>query len=561
MSFLTFQKIFFETYGIIDYMDFLIKACSKTQKQVKDLEQLYKKYVAENNTSAIIDLLIKIAILFEEMKGSTEDYLNAIFAYSFAMEKCIFKYDKIKIKISINCGKIFGIISKKEKTKKEYGEDIEDEYELEDDDDLYNLSTEPENHIIYECEYLKSSILMYNIAVDILEQTKENPEILINVLFEIAKIQKKQKKYKDAIATLNKCLRVSISLKTISHHDTLYIISEIANIHRLILEFGQSFKYYNMVLKYQSNEPTNYIQTLKVLKTMISLGHVSFFQGNCMEALNYYKTALKKSYENIQPEDNTVIEHLLTCLSTIYIYSNQPEKALKYKQILIKSGFNTKIIDETLKKYNITQKFCACCYQRQEKLFLCSGCHKTYYCNREHQIKDWANHKLFCCNESSSKIKSQSQLFKPKLMALTQTPYHNEIFGTIFYIKNRLLYSKAVKGDHYSIIQLARLCHENSYYDEAFKWFSKIAVMGQTGAEYYIGLSYLYGKGTLKNITEAIKWLLLAANKYNGDAQYELGVLYYNIKNTAEGVGWIKLAAAQKQIRAIKMLENLGVDI
>ena len=556
MSFLSFEKIFLKTYGMTENIGLLIRACFKTEKQVKEFEQLYKKYVSENNTRGIINLLLKIGKLFEEMKGSTEDYLNAIFSYGFAMEKCICKYDKLKIALSINCGKNFEIISKKEKTKatgREYNE-IDEEA---NDDNLYNLSTEPENHILNKCEYLTNSIIMYNIAVDILEHTQDNPEKLINILFEIAKIQKRQKKYQDGIITLNKCLRVSISFKTISHTDTLFIISELANIHRLILEFGKSFKYYNMVFKYQSNEPVNYIQTLKLLKTMISLGHISFFQGNCIKATDYYKAAFEKSKEI--EKNNTIIEDLLTCISTAYIYCNQPEKALKYKQILIEHGLNTKIIDETYKRYNTIHKFCACCYQIKEKLFLCSGCLKVHYCNQEHQIKDWSNHKLFCAKESSSKIKLQS--FKPKFIALTQKAHPNEIFGTVFYTKNQLLYKKAVKGNIYSISQFARLCHNNSYFEEAFKWFSKIALTGQHSAEYYIGLAYLYGKGIHKNIPEAIKWLLLASNKYNADAQYELGIIYYNMNNTDEGVGWIKLAAAQKHTRAIKMLENLDVVI
>ena len=570
MNFNITENIFYNAYGIKDYMKFLIGACSKNEKQVKYFTELHKKNIANDNISDMIHLLITIGSLFEDMKGSTEDYMNAIFSYSFAMEKCIFKdYDKIKIELSIKCAQIYVIISKKEKiNEEEYNgtnDDVNDDANDDDDynEDPYNLSTEPENHILYECEYLGNSIIMYNIAVEIFERTKQNQDKLMDVLFEIAKIQKKQRKYKDAIATLNKCLRISITLKTIIHPESLFIISELANIHRLILEFGQSFKYYNMVFKHQNSinidEPTNYIHTLKLLKTMISLGHVSFFQGNCIEALDYYTTALKKSEKIIKRDDNIVIGHLLTCISTVYIYSNHPEKALLYRQILIERGLNTTIIDETYKKYNIYHKFCACCYQMKEKLFLCSGCHKVHYCNQAHQIKDWSNHKLFCSKETSSKIKLQS--LKPKFMALTQTSHHNEIFETLFYIKNQLLYKKAVKGDLYSIAQLARLCHENCYYNESFKWFGKIAVIGQSGAEYYIGLSYLYGKGTHKNITEAIKWLLLASNKYNADAQYELGVLYYNINNTAEAVGWIKLAAAQKHTRSIKMLENLGAVI
>ena len=559
MSFFEFKQIFKETYGITDYMSFLIRQCSKTPKEMEDFIKLHQKYVFEKNIPALINLLIKIGGLLEKMEGQI---VNALLTYGVAMEKCIFKYDKRKIDLSIKCAKINEILSKKQNPEKYNEIDDDGMYGMIDEEIFgvngqYNLRTDPRLNI-FECEFLTSSIIMYNIAVDVLEHTQDNPQKLINILLDIAKIQKKQNKHKDAIETLNKCLRVSINLQTISHPDTLFIITELAYLHLLISKFGQSFKYYNTVFKYQNIENPNYTQTIQLLGTMISLGHVSFCKGNCIEAIDYYTNALKKSEGIIEPTNNVIV-NILTFLSISYIYYNKPEKALKYKQILIERGFNTMIIDETYKKYNFTQKFCACCYQIKEKLFLCSGCHKVHYCNREHQIKDWSNHKLFCLQEKSKKIKFE--LLKPKFMALTNYPHPNDFFGTIFYMTNRSLYKRAVQGDAYSMAQFASLCHNHSYHDQSFKWFSKLAVRGNISAQYYIGLSYLYGKGIHINISEAIKWLLLAANKYHADAQYELGILYLNINNSSEGVGWIKLAAVQKHKIALEMLENLGVDI
>lgn len=557
MSFSHIQKIFRETYGITDYMSFLIRECSKTPKEMEDFTKLHQKYVFERNIPALINLLVKIGGLLQEMEGQI---INALLAYGIAMEKCIFKYDKTKIDLSINCGRIYEILSKKENPEK-YTE-IDGMYQTINEEMFamngqYNLSIDPQNQI-FECEIMTNAIIMYNIAVDVLEYTQDNPQKLINVLLYISKIQKTQNKNKDAIETLNKCLRVSIKINTIKHPDTLFIITELAYLHQLISEFGQSFKYYNTVFKYQNIEDPDYTQTIQLLETMISLGHVSFSQGNCIESIDYYINALKKSEGIIEPNNNIIV-NILTFLSISYIYYNKPEKALKYKQILIERGFNTRVIDESYKKYHFTQKFCACCYQIKEKLFLCSGCHKTHYCNREHQIKDWSNHKLFCSQEKSKRIKFE--LLKPKFMALTNHTHPNEFFGTIFYITNRSLHKKAVEGDAYSMYEFGCLCHNHSYYDQSFKWFSKLAVRENDSAQYYIGLSYLYGKGIHINISEAIKWLLLAANKYHVDAQFQLGILYLDINNTTEGVGWIKLAAAQKHKKAIKMLENFDVVI
>ena len=88
---------------------------------------------------------------------------------------------------------------KKRQTAKQNGEIYQETDETNTDDldndyENYNISTEAENHIIYECEYLTSAILMFNIAIDTIERTQQNTEKLINIFWEIVKIQKKQNK-------------------------------------------------------------------------------------------------------------------------------------------------------------------------------------------------------------------------------------------------------------------------------------------------------------------------------------------------------------------------------
>ena len=537
-SFTFSEKFFSETYNIEDYMIYLIELCSINEKQQEHFTKLYKKYVKTNRIFGIINLLNEMGLLFEEKEPKSHDtYLNSLLTYSFAIENCIpGKHDNIKIDLTIKCGKISKLISEhdfKEEDHKDHSE---------------------KDHKICKCNYLESAIIMYNIAVEILERTNQNPQKLSDVLFDIAEIQKKQKKYRDAIETLNKSLRIIINLKTINHQDSIYIISELACLHRFLLEFGKAFTYYNIVLKHQMSQPNNHLQ---IINTMINLGHVSFYKGNSIEALYYYTTCLKNG-EKILSLNHKIIEDILNCLSRVYIYSNQFEKAFKYKQILFERGLSTKTINDIFEKYCMDFKFCSCCYQIKEKLFLCSGCHKVHYCNQEHQIKDWSNHKLFCSQEKLSRIKLQ--LLKPKFMALTQKPQQNESINKLFYLKNRILYKKANEGDIYSILKLGDLCIYNDYKEEALKWFTKAAVKGESMGEYYIGLAYLYGRGIHKSTSEAIKWLLLASNKYNKDAQFDLGILYYNIHNTDEGVGWIKLAAVQGQQKAIKMLKDIGLE-
>ena len=54
---------------------------------------------------------------------------------------------------------------------------------------------------------------------------------------------------------------------------------------------------------------------------------------------------------------------------------------------------------------------------------------------------------------------------------------------------------------------------------EAFKWYSKAAEHNESDAQYNIGLMYLKGEGTEKNVQLAKQWLQLASNQGDLDAK------------------------------------------
>ena len=97
-------------------------------------------------------------------------------------------------------------------------------------------------------------------------------------------------------------------------------------------------------------------------------------------------------------------------------------------------------------------------------------------------------------------------------------------------------------------------------YTEAVKWFRKAADMGEPNAQYNLGICYYNGQGVKQNFEEAVKWLKKAAEQGIVFAQYNLGVCYYSGQGVKqdfeEAVKWFRIAADQEFPAA---LYNLGL--
>ena len=160
------KKIFFDLYGVEDYMIHLIELCSTNTKQVKHFTKLYETYLASDNVLGIINLLNEIGTLFEKMDPHlSNNNLNAIFAYSFAIEKCIdIKHDNLKIDLSIKCGKMAELNSSLKEKDQEKDQDQEYDGELEYDFKQERLISKK----LSECNYLESALLIYGIAIEII---------------------------------------------------------------------------------------------------------------------------------------------------------------------------------------------------------------------------------------------------------------------------------------------------------------------------------------------------------------------------------------------------------
>jgi hypothetical protein len=97
-------------------------------------------------------------------------------------------------------------------------------------------------------------------------------------------------------------------------------------------------------------------------------------------------------------------------------------------------------------------------------------------------------------------------------------------------------------------------------YATALKEWQPLAEAGNADAQYNLGLMYYNGRGVPQDHREAVKWYRLAAEQGYALAQYNLGVMYVNGRGVPqddkESVKWFRLAAEQGYALA---QNNLGV--
>ena len=97
-------------------------------------------------------------------------------------------------------------------------------------------------------------------------------------------------------------------------------------------------------------------------------------------------------------------------------------------------------------------------------------------------------------------------------------------------------------------------------YDTAVREWEPLAEQGNVEAQYNLGLMYYNGQGLTQNSAKAVKWYRLAAEQAYADAQLNLGAMYRNGQGVPEdfvrAAKWYRLAAEQGNAIA---QDNLGV--
>jgi hypothetical protein len=87
-------------------------------------------------------------------------------------------------------------------------------------------------------------------------------------------------------------------------------------------------------------------------------------------------------------------------------------------------------------------------------------------------------------------------------------------------------------------------------YRTGFGALKMAACLGHVGADEWLGATYDYGLGTRVNRVRAFRHYLRAANKGNANAQYHVGVFYFEgrgvSKKPRSAIRWFAEAAKQQ---------------
>ena len=98
---------------------------------------------------------------------------------------------------------------------------------------------------------------------------------------------------------------------------------------------------------------------------------------------------------------------------------------------------------------------------------------------------------------------------------------------------------------------------------KAFELFRKAAAQGNAEAMFNLGVCYQDGVGIKKDGAKAVDWYRKAADVGDPNAQFNLGYCYWTgdgvKKDTDEAVKWFRKAAEQGNALAIEALKRLGL--
>lgn len=106
------------------------------------------------------------------------------------------------------------------------------------------------------------------------------------------------------------------------------------------------------------------------------------------------------------------------------------------------------------------------------------------------------------------------------------------------------------------------LVFENGYgtvanASQAVEWYRKAAEQGLDSAQINLALCYLKGIGVTRDDQQGLNWLQVAADKGNSDAMTNIGVYYMNQGNESEGKKWLLKAQDAGNEKATQLLKQL----
>lgn len=128
----------------------------------------------------------------------------------------------------------------------------------------------------------------------------------------------------------------------------------------------------------------------------------------------------------------------------------------------------------------------------------------------------------------------------------------------------------AEQGYPPAMYRLGRYCHDKGKNQEAFLWFLKAALLGNTDAQVCTAICYRSNTGTFTNDKIAQQWMIKAAHQGNAQAQYDVAVGYQSGKGGSElnidkAIYWYSKSAEQNYPDACTTLgecylKGIGVE-
>ena len=98
-------------------------------------------------------------------------------------------------------------------------------------------------------------------------------------------------------------------------------------------------------------------------------------------------------------------------------------------------------------------------------------------------------------------------------------------------------------------------------YSKAAYWWEKAAEQGHGDAQFNIGVCYYEGNGIKQSYSKAIYWYKKAAEQGNSDAQYNIGVCYYNgdgvEQSKTKAIYWFRKACNNFEDKACEALNEI----
>ena len=103
-------------------------------------------------------------------------------------------------------------------------------------------------------------------------------------------------------------------------------------------------------------------------------------------------------------------------------------------------------------------------------------------------------------------------------------------------------------------------------YTESGKWYAKAAAQGVAEAQFQLGVRYYeHGKQAKENYGKAFSWFYKAAVQGMAEAQYNVGLMYQLGRgvatNRVEAYKWYIVSAAQGYTKSLAARENLASDL